>query len=158
MTATVLQAPPAVHRANASTRTHASAAARSRLADHLATIAGSVAQPLSVTWLAETRLTAGFGWLGFLVVAYVLFLALFALATSERHGRLVAIDRVVSCRRRHWHGSAPGAPRLLIGYVAVKGLPYLQLPVPDHHHQRIWATDPATRGAPHTPSSAASSR
>ena len=41
-------------------------------------------------------LTDGIGWFGFWLVAYVVFLAIFYVATYDRLGRLAAVDRLVT--------------------------------------------------------------
>jgi phosphate transport system permease protein len=146
MTATVLRPPPPPPTGRASTPKRVRRRPRALTSNDLAIIGGSAVSAFAITWLAETRLTAGFGWLGFLLVAYVLFLALFALATSERHGRLVAVDRVVAAL------VATGAAVLLaplawlIGYVLLKGLPVLSLEFLTSDQRGITATDPATEG------------
>ena len=59
-------------------------------------MAGCALSALALTWLVFTRLTDGVGWFGFLVVAYVMFLALFALVTADRVNGLVARDRLAT--------------------------------------------------------------
>lgn len=60
------------------------------------TVLGSALSSVCLTWLLFARLTDSVGWFGFLAIAYALFLALFAVATADRLGRLVAVDRVVT--------------------------------------------------------------
>jgi phosphate transport system permease protein len=98
-----------------------------------ATMAGSVVSALALTWLVFGVLTEGVGWLGFLLVAYASFLALFGLVTADRVGPLVAKDRL--------------APLLwLVGYVVLKGLPALSLGFFTHDMRGVLPTMPATAG------------
>jgi phosphate transport system permease protein len=111
-----------------------------------ATMAGCALSALALTWLVSTRLTDGVGWLGFLVVAYVVFLGLFALVTADRLNGLVARDRLATV------AITSGAVLLLapllwlVGYVVVKGLPGLRLNFFVDDQRGITPTMPATAG------------
>lgn len=106
----------------------------------------SAASAVALTWVIFARFTDGAGWFGFLVVAYVFFLAFFALVTSDRLGRLVATDRVVTVL------VSTGALILmvplvwLVGFVLVKGLPALTPSFFVNDMSGVKATDPATDG------------
>jgi phosphate transport system permease protein len=92
-----------------------------------ASMAGCAASAVALTWVIFSRLTEGVGWFGFLLVAYLTFLVLFGLVTTDRLGRLVAADRLASV------AITSGAVLLLapllwlVGYIVVKGLPALSL-------------------------------
>ena len=94
--------------------------------EDLATAVASGVSALALTWVVFARLTDGVGWFGFAVVAYLLFLAIFALVTNDRLGRLAGTDRVATV------AITSGAlvlmiPLLwLVGYVVIKGLPALR--------------------------------
>lgn len=110
-------------------------------------IAGAAAvSSLSLCWLVFSVLTDGVGWLGFVVVAYVVFLALFYVGTYDRVGRLAATDRTVTV------GVTTAMIMVLIPlvwlvlYVLFKGLPALSLGFFTHTQQGVTATEPATAG------------
>ncbi|MDP9074086.1 MAG: phosphate ABC transporter, permease protein PstA, partial [Actinomycetota bacterium] len=93
----------------------------------MVTLVASAVSSTAVCWLIFARFTDGVGWFGFLVSAFLLFLATYYLVTLDQHGRLVATDRVVAAI------VICGAALLLvplawlIGYVIVRGLPALRL-------------------------------
>jgi phosphate transport system permease protein len=107
---------------------------------------GCAVSSLSACWLVFARLTDGVGWFGFLVVAYVVFLGLFFVATHDREGRLVAVDRTVQI------AISTGALVVLIpliwvvAYIAVKGAPGLTLGFFRHDQRGISPLAPATAG------------
>jgi phosphate transport system permease protein len=107
---------------------------------------GCALSALALTWLVFTRLTEGSGWFGFVIVAYFTFLLLFGLVTADRHGVLVAADRVVTV------AVTTGAVMLLtplvwlVGYVVVKGIPALRPGFFLDDQRGIQATMPATAG------------
>lgn len=110
-------------------------------------IAGAAAvSSLSICWLVFSVLTDGVGWLGFVVVAYVVFLALFYIGTYDRLGRLAATDRTATV------GVTTAMIIVLIPlvwlvlYVLFKGLPALSLGFFTHTQKGVTATDPATAG------------
>jgi len=59
-------------------------------------VVGSFVSSLALTWLLFGRLTPLAGQPGFLIVWYLLALPIYFLVTRERHGRLVARDRVMT--------------------------------------------------------------
>ncbi|HET6954381.1 MAG TPA: phosphate ABC transporter permease PstA, partial [Acidimicrobiales bacterium] len=114
-------------------------------ADH-ATMVGCAASALALTWLIFTRLTEGVGWFGFLLVAYLAFLALFGIVTADRLGLTVATDRVATVAISSG-ALVLAAPLVwLIGYIVVKGLPTLRLDFFVDDQRAIGPTDPATEG------------
>jgi len=62
----------------------------------LLTLGASAVSAACLNWLVFARFVDGIGWFAFLVSAYLTFLAIFAVATTDRLGRLVATDRVVT--------------------------------------------------------------
>jgi phosphate transport system permease protein len=60
------------------------------------TLVASAVSASCLTWLVFARLLDGAGWFGFLVCAYLAFLVIFYVATADRFGRLVAVDRTVT--------------------------------------------------------------
>src|SRR5262245_17414952 len=109
-------------------------------------MAGCAASSLALTWLIFARLTDGVGWFGFVVVAYLTFLVLFALVTSDRLGGLVAADRVVTVV------VTTGAVLLmiplvwLIAYVVTEGAPSLRLDFFLKDQSGVSPQDPPTAG------------
>ena len=57
---------------------------------------GSIISSLCLNWLIFYRLTSGASLFGFLLCSYFAFLAIFAAVTTDRVGRLVALDRVMT--------------------------------------------------------------
>ncbi len=110
---------------------------------YLVACAGSA---LSISWLVFSRFTAGIGWFGFVVSTFVLFLTLSYYVNVERHGRLVAADRLATSV------VTAGAVVLvvplvwLIGYVVTKALPYLRPGFFVHDQRGITPVMPATAG------------
>lgn len=94
--------------------------------DDVAMLAASAVSAVCLCWLVFGRLTDGVGWFGFLLCAFASFCGLYYLVNVERHGRLVAGDRLVSAV------VISGACVLLIplvgliGYVVSRGLPALR--------------------------------
>lgn len=110
-------------------------------------IAGAAAvSSLSICWLVFSVLTDGVGWLGFVIVAYVVFLVLFYIGTYDRLGRLAAADRTVTV------GVTTAMIIVLIPlvwlvlYVLFKGLPGLSAGFFTHTQAGVTATQPATAG------------
>jgi phosphate transport system permease protein len=117
-----------------------------RTSDDLVTLLASAVASVSLSWLVFSRFTDGIGWFGFLVCAFGGFLAIYYVVTAERHGPLVAADRVASAV------VISGAVALLIplgwliGYVVAKGLPALRPGFFLHDQRGITPTMPATAG------------
>lgn len=107
---------------------------------------GSVVSAVCLNWLVFFRFTAGVGWFGFLLCSYITFLAIFAIVTTDRLGRLVAVDRiwtviVVSA------GIVVMVPLvLLIVYITVQGLKALRLNFFVEDQTGITPILPATSG------------
>jgi len=111
-----------------------------------ATMAGCALSALALTWLVFTRLTDGVGWLGFLVVAYLTFLGLFALVTADRVNGLVARDRLATVAVTSGAVVLLAPLLWLVGYVVLKGLPALRPGFFTHDQRGITPTMPATAG------------
>jgi phosphate transport system permease protein len=115
-------------------------------ATDIGTMVGCAASAVALTWLLFARLTDGVGWFGFVLVAYVTFIVLFALVTADRLGGLVASDRVVTVL------VTTGAVVLmiplvwLIAYVVTEGAPSLRPNFFFEDQSGITPQDPATEG------------
>jgi phosphate transport system permease protein len=107
---------------------------------------GCAASSVAACWLVFDRFTEGTGWFGFLVVAYIVFVALFYVVTAERLGRLVAFDRTVTVGV--WSAAVAVLVPLcgLVLYIVVKGLPGLSLNFFTHSMRGISPMEPATEG------------
>jgi phosphate transport system permease protein len=111
-----------------------------------ATMAGCALSALALTWLVFTRLTDGVGWLGILLVAYITFLALFALVTADRVNGLVARDRLATVAVTSGAVVLLAPLLWLVGYVILKGLPALRPNFFTEDQRGITPTMPATAG------------
>lgn len=88
----------------------------------VAELGGSVLAGLAMAWLLVNRFGPFEGVLGFLIVAYIAFVAAYSLVIAEGHGRLVLKDRLSTVAM-----STAGVLMLLplgfvLTYVAVKGV------------------------------------
>lgn len=108
--------------------------------------AAAAVSSLSFCWLVFSVLTDGVGWLGFLIVAYVVFLALFYVGTYDRLGRLAATDRTATVGVTTAMVIVLVPLVWLVLYVLFKGLPALSLGFFAHTQQGVTATEPATAG------------
>jgi phosphate transport system permease protein len=101
---------------------------------------------ISLCWLVFGVLTDGIGWFGFWVAAYLVFLAIYFVATVDRVGRLAAIDRTVTVVA--WTVMIVVLIPLvwLVVYIFVKGLPALSLGFFSHTQKGITPEMPATAG------------
>jgi phosphate transport system permease protein len=101
---------------------------------------------ISLCWLIFSVLTNGIGWFGFWLVAYLVFLAIYFVATVDRLGRLAAVDRLVTVTVWSAMVIVLVPLVLLVFYVLVKGLPALSLGFFTHTQRGIVPSDPATAG------------
>lgn len=112
----------------------------------LAILAGSAGSALLLAWLLYYRLTPATGRLGFLLVFYGLFLALYYAVCRENEGRIAATDRLVTVV------VATGALVMfaplfwLLTFVAVEGFKALRPGFFVRDQGGVLATDPATAG------------
>lgn len=101
---------------------------------------------LSLNWLVFARFTDGVGWLGFGLCTFLGFLAILYAVVADRHGRLVAADRLASVV------VTTGACILLvplawlIGYVVYRGLPALRPSFFFNDQRGVTPVMPATAG------------
>ena len=89
-------------------------------------LVGSMLSALCFNWLIFYRLTAGASLFGFLLCSYLTFLAMFAVVTADRLGRLVATDRVMTVVVVSAAAIVFVPLVLLIGYILVQGLKALR--------------------------------
>jgi phosphate transport system permease protein len=89
-------------------------------------LVGSIISALCLNWLIFYRLTAGASLFGFLLCSYFTFLAIFAVVTADRMGRLVATDRVMTVVVVSAAAFVFVPLVLLIGYILVEGLKALR--------------------------------
>ena len=111
-----------------------------------AVLGGCLGSALLTAWLVWFRLTPATGGLGFVLLAYVLFLVAYYLVTRESEGRIAAFDRLAGAV------VATGALLLLlvlvlvVGFVVVKGAPALRPGFFLHDQTGVQPSDPATVG------------
>ena len=109
-------------------------------------MAAAAVSSVSLCWLVFSVLTDGVGWLLFWIVAYVVFLALYFVATYDRFGWLAAVDRTVTVAV----GSAMVIVLIplvwLISYIFLKGIQALRLGFFFHDQRGVTPTMAATAG------------
>jgi phosphate transport system permease protein len=111
--------------------------------DRLAAL-GCAASATLLTWFVMHVLLVSPGWLADLVIAYLLYLGMLFLVTRDLAGQLAATDKLVSTI------VVTGALGLLIplmfllGYIVIKGVPYLRIAFFTHDMSAIAPTDPGT--------------
>jgi phosphate transport system permease protein len=105
---------------------------------------GCAASATLLAWFVMHVLLVSPGWLADLVIAYLLYLGMLFLVTRDRAGQLAATDKLVSTI------VVTGALGLLIpllfllGYIVIKGVPYLRAGFFTHDMSAIAPTDPGT--------------
>ena len=112
----------------------------------VATAAAAAVSSVSLCWLVFSVLTDGIGWLAFLVVAYLVFLAIFYVVTYDRLGRLAAVDRMVTVVVTTAMLIVLVPLVWVIGFVLVRGLPALRFSFFTHTQRGVTPTEPATAG------------
>ncbi len=100
-------------------------ATKSRTQDDLFSFVGAVAGALALDWLLYTKILPFSGTLGFLVLWYCLFLALFAGATAVGNPSQVVVDRVVGAAIRGAAALVFFALFTSIMFTFVRGFPAL---------------------------------
>jgi phosphate transport system permease protein len=110
------------------------------------TLVGSLISALCLNWLVFYRFSGGAGWFGVLLCWYATFLAIFAVVTVDRLGRLVAVDRVVTVIVIS-AGIVVMVPLvLLISYILVQGVKALRLTFFVKDQTGVTPIMPATAG------------
>jgi phosphate transport system permease protein len=108
--------------------------------------AGSAISALLASWLVYYRISTAAGWLGFIIVWYAVFLAMYYVVCREAQGRVAAADRIVTVLV----GTGAllmFAPLLwLLAFVVAEGLPALRPGFFVRDQTGVLATDPATAG------------
>jgi len=110
------------------------------------TLIGSAISAVCLTWLVFARVVDGVSPLGFVVCSYLVFLVMFAVVTTDRLGRLVATDRVVTVIV--WSGALFVLVPLfsLVIYITVLGLKALRVTFLYQDQTGITPVMPATAG------------
>ena len=107
---------------------------------------GSIISSLCLNWLIFYRLTSGASLFGFLLCSYFAFLAIFAAVTTDRVGRLVALDRVMTVVVVTAAAVVFVPLVLLVGYILVQGLKALRPSFFFHDQEGITPVLPSTAG------------
>lgn len=110
------------------------------------TAAAAAVSSLSLCWLVFGVLTDGVGWFGFLLAAFLGFLALFFVATYDRLGMLAAVDRTVTVGVTCAMLIVAIPLVSVVAYVLVKGLPALRIGFFLHTQRGVTPEEPATAG------------
>ncbi|MEI7592498.1 MAG: phosphate ABC transporter permease PstA [Actinomycetes bacterium] len=109
-------------------------------------LAGSAISAACLNWLIFARFSSGAGWFGILLCTYVTFVAIFAVVTADRLGRLVAVDRVVTVIVMSAGVIVMVPLVLLVAYILVQGVKALRLTFFVHDQTGITPVLPATAG------------
>jgi phosphate transport system permease protein len=109
-------------------------------------LVGSMISSLCLCWLLLDRIATGVSPFGFFLLWYLGFLAIFAAVVTDRYGRLVAVDRVMTIVVVSG-GIAVLVPLVfLVGYIVVEGFRALRLSFFVHDQAGITPGMPATAG------------
>jgi phosphate transport system permease protein len=112
----------------------------------IGTTIGCALSAISLVWITSTVLTSGFGWFGFGLASFALFLVLLFVVTADQVGRTAATDRVATAV------IVAGAVALLVPlalilvYVLVQGLKALRIGFLFHDQRGITPIMSATAG------------
>jgi phosphate transport system permease protein len=117
-----------------------------RTTDDVVTLVASAVSSLALNWLVFARLTDGIGWFGFLLCTLGAFLAIYYTVTVERHGTLVATDRVMTVVVVTGSVALLIPLAWLIGYIMSRGFPALRASFFFHDQAGVTPTMPATAG------------
>jgi phosphate transport system permease protein len=109
-------------------------------------LVGSLVSSLCLNWLIFYRFTVGASLFGFVLGSYIAFLIIFAVVTSERVGRLVAVDRLMTVIVVSAAAIVFIPLVLLIGYILIKGLKALRPSFLFNDQQGITPILPSTAG------------
>ena len=110
------------------------------------TLLGSAISAVCLNWMIFYRFSGGAGWFGVLLCTYGTFLAIFAVVTTDRLGRLVATDRVVTVIVVTG-GIVVMIPLvLLVSYILIQGVKALRLTFFVKDQTGITPILPATAG------------
>jgi phosphate transport system permease protein len=109
-------------------------------------LVGSALSSFCLCWLLFERLATGISAFGLLLVVYLGFLILFGVATADRYGRTVAIDRLMTIIIMTGGVIVLVPLVLLVGYIIVEGIKALRLGFFVHDQAGITPTQPATAG------------
>jgi phosphate transport system permease protein len=110
------------------------------------TMLASLVSSLALCWLVFARFTDGIGWFGFVLAVFAVFLVIYYIVTAERHGSLVASDRVASAVVVSAAVVLMIPLAWLVGYVVARGLPALRLSFFVHDQRGITPVMPSTAG------------
>lgn len=109
-------------------------------------LVGSMISAVSLNWLVFYRFTVGASPFGFLLCSYLTFLAIFAIVSIDRVGRVVAADRVMTVVVVSAAAVVFIPLVLLVGYIVVQGLKALRPSFFFNDQAGITPVMPATAG------------
>jgi phosphate transport system permease protein len=108
--------------------------------------AAAAVSSISLCWLMFSVLTDGVGWLLFWITAYLVFLAIYFVASYDRVGWMAAVDRTVTVAVASAMVIVLIPLAWLVIYIFIKGLPALRLSFFIHDQRGVTPTQPATAG------------
>jgi phosphate transport system permease protein len=91
------------------------------LREDLFALVGAGVSSLFLVWILFTRLLPFSGAFGFTVLWYLAFLVIYAVVIVHEHGRLAAVDRLVSVRVHSAGVFAIGVLALILGFTVARG-------------------------------------
>jgi phosphate transport system permease protein len=109
-------------------------------------MAAAAISSISLCWLVFSVLTDGVGWLLFWIVAYVVFLGIYFVASYDRVGWLAAVDRTVTVAVASAMVIVLIPLVWLVSYIFVKGIVALRPSFFVHDQRGVTPTMPATAG------------
>ena len=113
--------------------------------DYIIMVAAAVSA-ISLCWLIFSVLTDGVGWLLFWVVAYVVFLGVYFIATYDRVGWLAAVDKTVTVMVSTAMLIVLIPLVWLVSYIVIKGIVALRPSFFIHDQRGVTPTMPSTAG------------
>ncbi len=112
----------------------------------LGLLVGSAGSALLLAWLIYYRLTPASGWLGFLIVWYLVFVAFYYAVCRESEGKVAAVDRTVTVVVGSGAVLMFAPLGWLLTFVVVEGAHALRPTFFVADQKEVLATDPATAG------------
>jgi len=114
--------------------------------DDTVALAGSIASAACLNWLVFYRFTSGASLFGMLLCTYLTFLVIFYVVTTERLGRLVALDRIMTVVVMTAALAVFIPLVFLIVYIFIQGIHALRVTFFVHDQRGITPVLPATAG------------
>ena len=114
--------------------------------EDMTTLMGCAISAFCLNWLLFARLSEGVGWFGFILCTYLAFLVLFGVATTDRLGRLVAADRIMTVLVTTVAVVLLIPLVWLISYIVIRGVPALRASFFAHDQSGVTPVMDSTAG------------